>query len=233
MNPTTLCALASSCLRLFCSAFAYPRAMRFRPALLLGAALASAASCAPRVDPSDAAGASSTGGAGGIGDVSSGSGGGVGGSAASGDASSGAGACGPGPSACVETAQCASPTLQCACVSGAWACTSVQTGMQVDVSLPDATPPACVACADEGLHCGGFTPCGPICHCKGGAWSCEAPAECPELTCPDDAWTLGDQACDGHVGSVCVGSGFCAPTCTCSLDPMTGAPRWSCFSPPC
>jgi len=179
------------------------------------------AACGPAVESP-----SGSGGAGGAG----GAGGGAGGVMTANSSSSG-GCNEPQPAACPKTAQCVSPTLDCACSGsqGSWLCSS---GPEPS-NLPGIAPVDGACCTEEGMFCGGFETCGPICHCQGGAWSCKAPVDCPPFTCPTPVESLAGEACPTLIGEVCEGTGFCHYTCMCKLDPATGAAAWECTIPPC
>lgn len=204
-------------------------------ALFVVLAASTPSACGPNVDVDPGGGGSATtstastsGGSGGSGTTTTTSGVTTTTSGAGGDA------CGLGNGdACVATAQCAAPDVQCVCLDGGWHCMSTQTGKPIDVSLPDATPTTCTACNVEGLHCGGYEPCGPMCHCTGGMWWCDEAPACPPFACPAEVWTLAQTTCHGLIGTVCEASGSCSPTCTCDIDPETGTPTWRCLTPPC
>jgi hypothetical protein len=136
----------------------------------------------------------------------------------------------PLPEACPATAQCATVSFQCSCPGspGSWQCS---TGEQPS-TLPGVAPVEGACCEEEGMYCGGFEPCGPICHCKSGAWSCKPPDACPPFACPVPVETLAGEECPERVGEICEGSGFCHYTCICELN-TTGSAAWACSIPPC
>lgn len=146
--------------------------------------------------------------------------------------SSSSGACdAPPPEACPSTAQCVTSTLDCWCngSSGSWLCSTANPPS----SLPGTAPVEGACCEEEGMSCGGFDPCGPICHCKGGVWSCEIVGACPPFACPSPVQDLNGEACPALVGQVCEGTGTCHYTCICKLDAATGSAAWECTIPPC
>lgn len=174
-----------------------------------------------------------SGGSGGLGGAGGGAAG-AGGASTTGSSSSGttSGGCdAPPPEACPTTVQCVSPTLDCGCIGspGAWSCSPGDPPS----SLPSAAPAEGACCEEEGMYCGGFETCGPICHCKGGAWSCKTPVDCPPFACPSPVQTLAGEACPTRIGEVCEGTGTCHYTCICRLDPATGSAAWECTIPPC
>ncbi|UQA57504.1 hypothetical protein [Polyangium aurulentum] len=193
--------------------------------------LAALVACGSVVDPQSESGGS--GGAGGAGGASAtGSGTGSGASGGAGGTSSASGGCNqPQPQTCTKTARCVTPTNDCSCVDtpGSWVCSS---GNMMP-NLPANAPAEGACCEEEGMFCGGFEPCGPICHCEGGTWSCKMPAQCPPFACPDPVEILNGEECPTTIGEVCEGSGFCHYTCTCKLHPETGATAWECTIPPC
>jgi hypothetical protein len=187
--------------------------------------------CGSVVEPQSGSGGS--GGAGGAGGAGT-TGGGAASSASgvAGSSSSASGGCNdPQPQACPTKAQCVTTARDCSCIDspGTWACSSGN----VPSSLPGNAPVDGACCAEDGMYCGGFEPCGPICHCKGGTWSCETPAACPPFACPSPVQDLAGEQCPTLVGEVCEGTGFCHYTCICKLDPANGAAAWECTIPPC
>ncbi|MFT3773833.1 MAG: hypothetical protein QM820_51340 [Minicystis sp.] len=179
------------------------------------------------------------------GGTTSGSGGssssGASGGAASSSGSGGSGgACSPWSDpggACAMTIQCVTPAADCQCLNGTVGCRDIMTAKPLDFSGPSQPPPDGACCDTEGLICGGYSDCGPVCRCQDGAWSCATPTACPPFTCPTtftELLELHDQACPGHVGLACgTGQGCTSASCVCALDPSTGEAAWRCAATPC
>ena len=180
-------------------------------------------------------GAGGAGGASTTGSVTASSSSGVTASTSSGVTASSSGASGgcdqPPPQACPKTAQCVTSTFGCWCGDSpaSWYCSTADPPS----TLPAIAPVEGACCEEDGMFCGGFEPCGPICHCDGGAWSCKNPVECPPFACPSPVESLAGEACPTLVGETCEGTGFCHFTCICKLDPATGSAAWECSIPPC
>ncbi|WP_434045979.1 MULTISPECIES: hypothetical protein [Sorangium] len=102
---------------------------------------------------------------------------------------------------------------------------------------PTVPPPDGACCDTEGMTCGGYSDCGPVCHCQGGAWSCTTPAACQPLVCPTDSEALlmlDGTACPEHAGLECPKAPGCTSVrCTCALNPETGTALWQCLTFPC
>ncbi|APR83918.1 Hypothetical protein A7982_09267 [Minicystis rosea] len=98
-------------------------------------------------------------------------------------------------------------------------------------------PPNGACCDIEGMTCGGYEDCGPVCTCEGGAWSCKPDVMCEPFACPTDVGdlqALHDTPCDGHIGQGCSIGPACGGTfCTCTLDDETAKPSWRCATTPC
>ncbi|WP_437292020.1 hypothetical protein [Sorangium sp. So ce406] len=195
-------------------------------------------------------GAETTGGAGAAGGSDGvGATGGAGAVGSSGDAgmtssSSGAGgaggACTPWSDAgdmCATTVQCVASSAACACDGGAVGCLDAVTFQPLELRGPTVPPPDGACCDAEGMTCGGYSDCGPVCHCQGGAWSCARPAACQPLVCPTDSEALlmlDGTACPEHVGLECPEEPGCTSVrCTCALNPETGTASWRCLMIPC
>jgi hypothetical protein len=129
---------------------------------------------------------------------------------------------------CPSTLQCKTTTISCSCSGDATSCDEPDTGTN-DVHPPKSRPPEGGCCDTEGLVCGGYEACGPICRCTNGAWACQAPDVCPKFGCPADLFPLEGQRCEPFVGQVCA---TCPLVCTCTLQPDGGA-LWECWTPPC
>ncbi|APR83920.1 Hypothetical protein A7982_09269 [Minicystis rosea] len=134
--------------------------------------------------------------------------------------------------------QCVTPKAICSCGGGALDCYDSETFTKLDFQGPTAPPPDGACCDTEGMTCGGYSDCGPLCHCTGGTWSCATPAACPPFTCPTTSnalFALQDAACPKeHIGLLCsVGEGCGYLGCTCTLKPETGDAAWRCIAAPC
>lgn len=182
------------------------------------------AACGSSTGPSSSSSSNTTTAAGGAG----GNAGGAGGAACSQGNPSGA---------CAGKAQCVTPDIACRCEEGNLACSSTSTGDPVSLDLPAAAPTDGACCANEGVICGGYADCGPICSCVAGHWSCATPNACPPFTCPDTMsglFALGEQACPSLIGTVCSAHEGCSTTaCECKLDPENGSATWRCTTTPC
>jgi hypothetical protein len=135
---------------------------------------------------------------------------------------------------CVENWECAAPTNPPFIAVCSELAPASWNGGPLPPDLPLAQPPDGSCCTIEGLACGGYQDCGPICRCHGGKFTCTTPPTCAAFVCPTDATSLdalGGQSCD-HIGMGCLFMG-CGPSCTCMLDPATGNPLWRCTTPPC
>lgn len=138
---------------------------------------------------------------------------------------------------CNPTIQCVLPGAFCECNTNSLACHQTANGQPLPSQPPPEPPPDGACCADEGMICGGFSECGPLCHCENGAWSCATPTACPPFTCPtttSDVLALGNEACPMEIGKHCQASSGCLHVdCKCALDPDNGHASWSCSATPC
>ncbi|WP_433937438.1 hypothetical protein AB3662_22670 [Sorangium cellulosum] len=116
-------------------------------------------------------------------------------------------------------------------------CLDAVTFQPLELRGPTVPPPDGACCDTEGMVCGGYSDCGPVCHCEGGAWSCTRPAACQPLVCPADSEALlmlDGTACPEHVGLECPEEPGCTSVrCTCALNPETGTASWQCLMIPC
>lgn len=153
------------------------------------------------------------------------------------------GACAPDDnvaSACAGPVQCVIPEGTCTCDlvtdagSLAFLCLAGELrGPDRPRGLPAMQPKSGDCCATEGMTCGGWDICAPICHCREGRWSCKDP-DCPLFFCPDPVEELAGQRCDDRIGDHCVGSiKGCSDLCTCQLDYQLGGGVWQCTGPQC
>jgi hypothetical protein len=141
-----------------------------------------------------------------------------------------AGICSGGP------VQCVVPEGMCSCDTdaGLYLCPEGEPpGPDDPRGLPATQPKNGDCCWSEGMTCGGWDICAPICHCKEGKWSCKDP-DCPLFFCPDPVEKLTGQFCDDRIGDFCNGSEMgCFDACTCVLDYGLGRGVWQCSGPEC
>jgi hypothetical protein len=132
--------------------------------------------------------------------------------------------------ACRAPAQCVNEDTSCTCDvnAGVFQCTNVV----VPPWLPPVRPKNGECCEAEGVTCGGYDICAPICHCQGGKWSCVDP-DCPLFFCPDPVSKLAGQFCDDRIGDTCQDSNGCAVQCVCQLRADLARGVWMCAAPPC
>lgn len=154
------------------------------------------------------------------------------------DGNGGGGSCTPTEvtPVCSAPVQCVSAAGACNCDTdaGMFLCPHGEPpGPSDPHGIPAKQPKTGDCCTEQGMICGGWDICAPICRCLDGKWECKDP-DCPLFFCPDPIVQLTNQRCDDRPGDTCQENlKGCFMECTCQLSLELGHATWQCSELQC